>query len=708
MFGLNRLSIQSKMILLLLAVALSSLATMAWIGFQSGKSALERAVENQLRGIQVAKTSALTTKLESLRDQVISMSDSRMVIEGMKAFDQAFEQIPAESANRDVDEGLRMFYANSFIPDLRKNIDADPVIEQYLPNNSSARYLQYHYVAANPHNYDSKHFLESAPTDTSGYRNVHEQFHPLFSRAVKIFGYEDLMLIDARTLDIVYSYAKTTEFATNLEDGPYSNTKLARKAKELQFSQDRDNYKVVDFESYRPSLGKPMAFVMSPIFDGPAMIGILVLQFPVDSFNQLMTGGGKWKEEGLGETGECYLVGPDLTMRSRGRFMMEDPEKYVGVLRQSSLSPKIVEQIQRQGNTLGVLPVQTSSAQLALQGKSGIQEITDIRGERVISAYGPIELNSLRWGLLAEIDADEAQAPIREFGRNVLLTACGMALLSSLLALVFSNWLIRPLRLLADAAQRIGNGETGVQVAVNSGDEFGVLGNVFNGMSKSIQSQTDQLEQQVRENEELLESILPASAIAQRREGDERASQKFTDVSVLFAELIGLEQFSAEAGESKALEVLGDLIARLDEAADKYGIEKVKTIGGAYLAVCGLSVSRPDHAKRMTQFALEAVRIVAHSHRESKAELNVAIGINSGPVVGGVVGKRKFLYDLWGDTVTIAKRLVLGSSTSAIRVTQSVHERIGDQFQLQGPQHLGPSQNDVEGRAPIEVWQVLS
>jgi len=574
MFGLNRLSIQSKMILLLLAVALSSLATMAWIGFQSGKSALERAVENQLRGIQVAKTSALKTKLESLRDQVISMSDSRMVIEGMKAFDQAFEQIPAESASRDVDEGLRMFYANSFIPDLRKNIDADPVIEQYLPSNSSARYLQYHYVAANPHNYDSKHFLESAPTDTSGYRKVHEQFHPLFSRAVKIFGYEDLMLIDARTLDIVYSYAKTSEFATNLEDGPYSNTKLARKAKELQFSQDRDNYKVVDFESYRPSLGKPMAFVMSPIFDGPAMIGILVLQFPVDSFNQLMTGGGKWKEEGLGETGECYLVGPDLTMRSRNRFMMEAPEKYVGILRQSSLSPKIVEQIQRQGNTLGVLPVQTSSAQLALQGKSGIQEITDIRGERVISAYGPIELNSLRWGLLAEIDADEAQAPIREFGRKVLLTACGMALLSSLLALVFSNWLIRPLKLLADAAQRIGNGETGVQVAVNSGDEFGVLGNVFNGMSKSIQSQTDQLEQQVRENEELLESILPASAIAQRREGDERASQKFTDVSVIFAELIGLEQFSAEAGESKALEVLGDLIARLDEAADKYGIEK--------------------------------------------------------------------------------------------------------------------------------------
>jgi class 3 adenylate cyclase len=220
-------------------------------------------------------------------------------------------------------------------------------------------------------------------------------------------------------------------------------------------------------------------------------------------------------------------------------------------------------------------------------------------------------------------------------------------------------------------------------------------------MSRSIKTQTDQLAQQVRENEELLGSILPASAIAQRREGDERASQQFTDVSVFFAELIGLEDFSREAGETKALSVLGDLIVSLDEAAEKFGIEKVKTIGGAYLAVCGLSVSRPDHARRMAQFAQEAVRIVAHSHRDFKAELNVAIGINSGPVVGGVVGRRKFLYDLWGDTVTIAKKLAVGKGASTIRVTQSVRDRIGDQFQL-----VGPVQVELEGRAPIEAWQV--
>ncbi|MFM7926079.1 MAG: adenylate/guanylate cyclase domain-containing protein, partial [Pirellula sp.] len=404
---------------------------------------------------------------------------------------------------------------------------------------------------------------------------------------------------------------------------------------------------------------------------------------------------------GLGETGECSLVGPDLTMRSRSRFMMTDPNQFIAELRQMNIAPPIVNQIEKQGNVLGVLPVETKPAREALNGESGIMEDYDYRRKKVISAYGPIELDSLRWGVLAEIDADEAYGPIRDFGRKVLMTASAMALLSSLLALLFSNWMIRPLRQLIEGARRLGSGETDVQVPVATKDEFGELGTVFNNMSRSIKTQTEKLEQQIRENEELLGSILPASAIAQRREGDERASQEFTDVSVFFAELIGLEDFSREAGETKALSVLGDLIVSLDEAAEKFGIEKVKTIGGAYLAVCGLSVTRPDHARRMAQFAQEAVRIVAHSHREFKAELNVAIGINSGPVVGGVVGRRKSLYDLWGDTVTIAKKLAVGKGASSIRVTQSVRDRIGDQFQLDGPVQV-----ELDGRSPIEAWQV--
>ena len=443
-----------------------------------------------------------------------------------------------------------------------------------------------------------------------------------------------------------------------------------------------------------------MGFALSPVFDGAQMTGILALQFPIDTFNKVLTGDFKWKEEGMGQTGETYLVGPDGTMRSRSRFMVEDTRGFVQTLRRSSVPSSVVDQIELQGNVLCVLPVASDAAQGALNGQSGIMETTDYRGEKVLSAYGPLELDSLRWGVLAEMDVAEAEAPVRALARRVLIAAAALALGVTLAALIAAHFLTRPLRHLAEGARRLGAGENNVRVDVQSQDEFGDLARVFNEMSSSIETQKQKLEQQVHENQELLHSILPASAVAQRREGDERASREFADVSVLFAEIIGMEEFSARAGESRALALLGDLIAAFDEAAEKSGIEKVKTIGGSYLAVCGLSVHRPDHARRVIQFAQEMTRIVGIFNRDENAGLSLAVGINSGPVVGGVVGRRKFLYDLWGDTVTIARKLASGEE-SAIRVTASVHERLGEQFTFRGP-------IKTDGKPGAEAWEVTA
>jgi class 3 adenylate cyclase len=298
------------------------------------------------------------------------------------------------------------------------------------------------------------------------------------------------------------------------------------------------------------------------------------------------------------------------------------------------------------------------------------------------------------------MDEDEANAPIHEFGRKVIIVASAMALAVCVLALLCSHLLTRPLRLLTEGASRLGAGETNVKVEVASRDEFGQLAEVFNSMSESIKTQTLQLQEQVRENQELLLSILPASAVAQRQGGDERANRQFADVSVLFSEIHGMEDFGARVGEDKALSALGDLVSTFDEAAEKFGIEKVKTIGTSYLAVCGLSVTRPDHARRIVMFGEEISRVIGIFNREHRAELSIAVGINSGPVVGGVVGRRKFLYDLWGDTVTIAKRLA-SSKGSAITVTTTVRERLGDQFSFNGPIPV-----EVEGRPEMEAWQI--
>ena len=695
LFG--RLSIQSKLILMLLAVSLGSILVVAYVGYTSARDAMSQAVNNHLQSVRISKGNLIKELLANIRDQVVSLSDNGTVVDGMRDFRRAYHELDSVQIDPTWDRKLEEFYRGEFLPALAKNIDAQPVLEEYLPRSAASRYLQYLYIAANPQPYEKKQALEAAG-DSSDYTTVHEKYHSAFAKIARVSGFDDVMLIDAETLDVVYSYAKTSEFGTNLETGPYANTNLGAIVRALRKAKDRDDYKLADFEPYRPSLGAPVAFVASPIFDGPRMIGILVFQFPIGEFTRVMTGNFEWRREGLGETGEVYLVGPDFTMRSRSRFMVEHREEFLKTLRESGLATQIIDGIERQGNVLLTLPVRTPTVERALQGKEGIEIIRGYRDVPVVSAYGPIELDSLRWAVIAEMETAEAFEPVVAFGRKVLATGVGVALVVSLLALLWSHSLVRPIRALADGARRVASDGVDVQVHVDTQDEFRELAEAFNDMTRNLKANADQLEQKVRENEELLLNILPAPAAARMQEGDGQLTQSFNDVTVLFAELFGLDALSETLGEDTSLVMLQDLVAAFDEAAERVGVEKVKTVGSSYMAVCGLSVQRPDHTSRTIEFAQELIRIVRRFNRERGTQLVVEIGVNAGPVVGGVVGRKKFIYDLWGDTVTIARGLKSDGVTS-IQITASVYERVRDLYPFET---LG--EVEIRGKGRIPTW----
>ena len=697
---LGRMSIQSKVILLLLGVSLASIGTVAWIGYESGRSSLDAALRERLTAIRSAKTLNVSMMLDALRDQVIAMSDSQTVTGAAREFTAAFAKLADARLTPPQEEALAAFYASDYLPKLNEGRGGQPVVEQYLPASPAARSLQYHYLAANPAPYGEKHLLEAPPGDTGEYGQVHARFHKEFARTVAIFGFADLLIVDPDSLDIVYSYAKTAEFATNLEVGPYATTQLATLVRSLQGHKERDDFEISDFEKFAPSLGQPMAFIASPIYDGSELLGILVLQFPIETFNKVLSANYAWSEEGFGRTGECYLVGPDRTLRSRSRFMVEDAEAFLADLATEGVPREAIERMRARGAAMCLLPVDNPSVEEALRGRSGVMTTRGYRGKEVLAAYGPLELNRLRWALVTSIDEAEAYEPTARFGRTVFGLASGLSLASTLLALAFSNLLTRPLRALTLAAERLGAGDTSVSVPIDSEDEFGQLGRVFNGMAASIRRQTEQLQTQVRENEDLLLNILPASAIESRRDGDEQANREFADVSVLVADVVGMERYGTTVGEARALAILGDLVAAIDEAADAGGIEKVKTTGTTYLAVCGLSVTRPDHVRRMIAFAREIERIVAIFNRDHHLDAGVSIGINAGPVVGGVVGRRRFLYDLWGETVAVAKGLA-DQGTAAIRVTDQVRERTAGLFEFDGP-----FTTTLDGRPAIETWSL--
>jgi len=700
MLGLERLAVQSRLIVLLLAVSLGSILSIGWIGYRSARDSITYAIQQQLQSVRHSKTTALIDTLKGLRNQVLSISDGRMVTDGMTAFRRGFAGLEDVSLDPKQDEELHRWYAEEFLPELKSHLGGSPMIEQYLPAEPRQRYLQYHYLLPEQRRLVAEGERASLPEndDDSEYGIVHQAVRDRMERAATLFGYEDILLIDDDTLEIVYSLKKRPDFATNLKTGPYAGTNLARAAEALAHARDKDAFRIADIEAYVPDGGLPVGFVLSPIFSGPEMIGILALEFPVDRIVAITTGRFEWEREGMGKTGECYLVGADLTMRSRSRFMVEDREAFIASLRRSSLASATVDQIERQGNVINQLPVRTQAAEEAIHGREGLAILNDYRGVPVLSSYGPLDLDSIRWGVIAEMDVDEAYAPIRAYARHALLAATGLSLGTAILAMVASWLLVRPLRQLTDAARRIGAGEVGVRVDLNSRDEFGDLARTFNHMSESLREQRSELEEKARENQELLLNILPAAAVAQRRDGDEKATRQFADVTVLVAEFVGLDSVSGPGSQREAMDFVSDLIAACDEATERCGVEKVRAVGSAYLAVCGLSLPRPDHAARTVQFGRDLCRIVAQFNRLHGTALSVSVGVNSGPVVGGVVGRQKFLYDLWGDTVAIASRLA-AQNGQAVVVTEPVHDRLVDLYAFEGPVDV-----EVRANGTVKTW----
>jgi class 3 adenylate cyclase len=145
--------------------------------------------------------------------------------------------------------------------------------------------------------------------------------------------------------------------------------------------------------------------------------------------------------------------------------------------------------------------------------------------------------------------------------------------------------------------------------------------------------------------------------------------------------------------------LLNGLFTRFDVAAHELGIEKIKTVGDAYMAVCGLPNPVPDHAARMVRMAIRMVHIAREHALEHKVDMRLRVGINSGPVVAGVIGKSKYIYDLWGDTVNLASRMESAGVPGAIQVTRAVYEQLKDQFTFE-PRGLV----EIKGKGNVEAW----
>jgi len=693
------LSVRSKLILAFVSLTLLTVAVVSGVGYLSARQSLRAAAERQLVGLQRSKSAMVKTTLEAARNEVLSLSASQLVQNASEELKAAYRQLGRESVTPEMKAEVERFYREEFIPALSKRSSITSSEGSLLPATSTAMYLHYHYFATGEKPYGTRRLNQSA-TDKSAYAQAVAKFLPMLSTQIDRLGLENFTLVDPETMEVFFTLEQSVVLGTNVLTGPYASNNVVSMVRALRASQNEGDYKVADFEAYRPALGRPRAFVGTPVFIGARMTALMILRVPNDPIANALSGNRSWEAEGLGKSGEVYLLGPDQTMRSDSRFLIEDPAKFIKSLGQSALTSGTVDNIERMGTTILTLPVKHEAADAALRGETGLKRVNDYRGIPVLMAYGPVDLDSVRWAVMAKINEDEAMAPLRDYSIRMLAWGVGLSLLATMMALALAHALTRPITSLVRAAKQVSEGALDVEVEVNAHDEYRELGEVFNEMVSNLRTSRHEQQRQVMENERLLMSLLPASGAAQVREGTAGARQAFADVTVAYVNFVGFDSLPPDLGEGESMALLCDIVAACDEAAEQHGVEKVRTIGSSYLAVSGLSVERPDHTAHMVQFACEVVRIVKRFSAERGVRLAAEIGINAGPVIGGLVGRRKFIYDLWGDTVKLARGIESNGKMS-ILVTRPVYDRVRDLLDFGAA-----TSADVHGVGSVELFSL--
>jgi class 3 adenylate cyclase len=691
---MERVSIQSKLMLMLLIMAVLATAVVGGIGFQSGRTSLREAVFDQLTSVREAQARVLELGLRDIMGSLRIYVAGQTVGDAMQAFSAGFSELASATITPAQNTALVNYYRTRFGGADGGRIDIDAL----LPDGNAARYLQANYTLAAGDRDGAVNRADAG--DGSDWSAANARYNDYFREIVVGMQMRDALLIDPRGT-VVYSAYKDVDLGTNVLTGPYRGEGgLADVFRKAMATNEVDFAAGTDFAEYLPA-GEPTAWMVVPVGPPGRAAGVLALQYPIGVVNYLMTADRQWEDAGMGSTGETYLVGGDDLMRSDSRLFLEDREAYRRDVVKAGTPPETADRAIAQGTTVLVQPVGTRATDAAQRGETGTLIASDYLGHRALQAYAPLNLPGLDWIIIASIDSEEAFASERDFTQRLVRWTAIIILIACLAAMAWSRLFVRPIRRLEQGAEQIGTGNYDLALPVESRDEFGDLTVAFNEMSRNLAVKQQLLEEQRRENDRLLLSLMPQPVVDRYRDGEETIAAEHQDATVIFADLVGLDEMSGNLAAEESLQIINKLARQFDAAAESLGVERVRSTHNGYLASCGLTVPRLDNIHRTVEFAVEIARIVDRFNAESGQHLTLRAGIDTGTVSSGLVGRAGLVYDLWGGAVHLASKLRDGASEPGVYVSEDVYQATRDTM------HYEPAGNVLtdDGRTR-PVWRL--
>jgi methyl-accepting chemotaxis protein len=688
--------------------ALISTILIGTIATSTGQELIKEQAKNQLIAVRETTSENIEGYFNTIRNQVLTFSHDRMIIDAMGTFKKAFNEAEqsAPLSNND-SQALENYYQSQFGVVYQESNPSSAVIPLELLDGLSnkTKAFQSKFISNNTFPLGEKDRL-IRPKGASDYADAHEYYHPSIQDFLKRFEFYDIFLVDSDTGNIVYSVFKELDFATSLLTGPYKNSGIAEAFKAVQNAQDVDDVFLTDFKAYTPSYEAAASFIASPIFQDNKQIGVLIFQMPIGRINELMTHFEKWSESGLGESGETYLVGEDLVMRSMSRFLIEAPDEYFDLLRKIGTPESLIIDIKTKNSSVSLQPVNTLGTQAASNGERGFQIFKDYRGVSVLSAYKPLEIEGLNWAIMSEIDESEAFAFTSILSERIVTIAIIIMTVTIItgagIGILFGRQIFQPIRKTIDRLQNIaeGDGDLTLLLDENRNDEMGELAHWFNKFMTDVRSlihemkrmsddlvtasdefsmdaekTSDSIGQQnvltkdistsIQQMQVLMESVSNSSAkTTELSNGTFDSTQK--GVEVIKACTTSIDSLS------KDIVKMAEVIGKLDSASEEVGqvISVIRAIAEQtnLLALnAAIEAARAGESGRGFAVVADEVRMLASRTQESTATIEASIE----NIQGGVTQAVK-LADYSKQSVEVG----LDNATQADQAFNSISEAV--------------------------------
>lgn len=315
--------------------------------------------------------------------------------------------------------------------------------------------------------------------------------------------------------------------------------------------------------------------------------------------------------------------------------------------------------------------------------------IDPVRALAVSVAVHPLATELINHDVPAAVEREKARvAQIseafveleRDLSRTLWIIFAASALFGSLLAITTSRDLLGAIGALRSGAERVGQGDLDHRIRVRPGDELAEVAASFNDMAARLRQRTEEIDEQRRFSESLLLNILPRRVADELRQKGRVDPKYHPDTTIMFADLVGFTRLFDNLSVDRMVRLLDELFTDFDRIARGYGLEKLKTIGDAYMCAGGLLRDDVSHPVDTVLAAFDFVRAVERRAENERLPLAIRIGIHTGPVAMGVVGIDKFAFDVWGDTVNFAARLEAASGENRINLSHGTYVRVKDFF----------------------------